>query len=143
MASIETKVDALTNDVFTLKSTFRQPESQSVALYSAAPENPHSTVQLFDQQIRIDGIHESKGEYVAQTESDDAQITAFPQHLGEDQAPISISKRIGPFDAKSTRTRTMIVEFPSVWIARKILSKGHLLKTFDKPIFFFKIAKSD
>ena len=61
MASIETKVDALTNDVFTLKSTFRQPESQSVALNSAAPENPHSTVQLFDQQFRIDGIHESKG----------------------------------------------------------------------------------
>ena len=30
------------------------------------------------------------------------------------------------------------MEFPSVWIARKILSKGHLLKTFDKPILISK-----
>ena len=96
MASIEMKVDALTSDVSTLKSTCRQPESQSVALNSAAPENPHSTAQLFDQQIRIDGIHESKGEYVTQTESDDAQITAFLQHLGEDQAPITRTKKLDP-----------------------------------------------
>ena len=116
----------------------------SSAAVTATPVVPviHVSAQVDShctQELKFDGITESKGDFNAQTESDFFDLKSILSHLGkENHVRVKSFRRLGKKNPDASRPRTFLIEFYSQFDCKKFRYKGYTLKIYCSPPYISK-----
>ena len=86
--------------------------------------------------IQIGALVDDKADFQSSFEADDFKLKEVFQHIGQPMLSFETTRRHGRLQRDSGKRRPLLVRFTSEWVALKILSKAHKLKSYPVPLFF-------
>ena len=93
-----------------------------------------NTSNLFDQELRFSGLHELKFQKKELIKENGEKHFTQPDReivFQHEEKMICEVRRLGKFDAASTRTRQMLVKFKNSNIVEKLLARASMLKNYE------------
>ena len=128
---IKISVNSIQNSLIEIKKSVLEPLKVAT---KAHPSGDSTT----SREILISGLVEQKGDFHSSFEADDSKLQEVFQHIGEPTLSIEATRRLGRPQRDSNRPRPLLIRFTSEWDARKCLSKGYKLKTYNAPVYISK-----